>query len=106
MRIRMSDNMICEWPDVVGIWILADPSHGECSETFTFDQVNGLLHAGIALFYDDRLTIEENAKNIIKEFLEVELPTEENWSIATSLVESYNKKATDENIGIVSPDFF
>jgi hypothetical protein len=106
MLIRMSESGIHEWPDVIGIWILADPSHGDCPETFSFEQINGLLHAGVGLLADKNISIEENAKNIIKEFLEIELPSNANWANATKLVERYNREVTDENMGMVSPDFF
>lgn len=106
MLIRISNNRVTEWPDVIGIWILADPSHGDCSETFTFEQINGLLHAGVGLLYEENLSIESNLKNIIREFLEIELPNNRNWHIATKLVERYNLEVTEENMGLVSQDFF
>lgn len=106
MLIRMSELGIHEWPDLVGIWILADPSHGECSETFSFEQINGLLHAGISLLFDENISVEDNSKNIVKEFLEIELPSNTNWSIATKLVEKYKQEVTEDNMGVVSPDFF
>ncbi|CAA0114018.1 Uncharacterised protein [BD1-7 clade bacterium] len=106
MKIRMSEMGIQEWPDIVGIWILADPTHGDCSETFTFEQVNGLLHAGISLLFDDKLSIEENSKAIIREFLEIEFPSNANWAIASMHVEKYNAKVTEDNMGIVPNDFF
>lgn len=106
MLIKMTNIGVVEWPDLVGIWILADPSHGECSETFSFEQINGLLHAGVALLYEEGISIEENAKNIIREFLSIELPSNKNWGIATKLVCMYNSQVTENNIGIVSKDFF
>lgn len=106
MLIKMSNQGICEWPDIIGIWILADPTHGDCSETFSFEQVNGLLHAGISLLYDESLSIEQSSKAIIQEFLEIELPSNSNWAVATKLVQQYNQNVTEENIGLVSPDFF
>ncbi len=106
MRIRMAELGIHEWPDVIGIWIMADPSHGDCPDDFTFDEVNCLLHAGLGTLVDDSLSIEENSKNIIREYLTIEFPTNENWANATKLVEKYNREVTEENMGIGSPDFF
>lgn len=106
MLIKMSNQGVIEWPDIIGIWILADPTHGDCSETFSFEQVNGLLHAGISLLHDESLSIEQSSKEIIKEFIEIELPSNNNWAVATKLVEQYNQNVTEDNIGLVSPDFF
>lgn len=106
MLIRMAELGIHEWPDVIGIWIMADPSHGDCPTDFSFEQINGLLHAGLGTLVDHNISIEENAKNIIKEFLEIEFPSNGNWANATKLVEKYNREVTEENMGVVAADFF
>ncbi len=106
MRIKMAELGIHEWPDVIGIWLMADPSHGDCPDDFSFEEINGLLHAGLGVLADHSISIEENSKKIIRRFLEFEFPSNENWANATKLIEKYNREVTDENMGIVSPEFF
>ena len=85
-------------PDDIAVLILSDPTHGDV-EDFTAQEVNMLIHVGLAVFWEEGLSLDENINHIANEFDSIEPSTEENKAMARKLIKKYNDNIVISNIG-------
>jgi hypothetical protein len=59
MLIRFGNDELVEYPDELGVLVLAEPSHGDVPD-FSPDELNCVLNCNLGVIYDESMTLDEN----------------------------------------------
>ncbi len=98
MLIRLENDDLIEYPDEVGALALADRSKGDVLD-FSKDELNLMVNALLAMFYEEELTLEENIEWARKHYTKWGLPTDSNMAKAHALIKFYNENVAPADIG-------
>ncbi|WP_338847746.1 hypothetical protein V8J88_03250 [Massilia sp. W12] len=97
MLIRLANDALVEYPDELGILVLADPSQGDVPD-FTLEELNCLISGALGMLYDESATLQQNIHAAQIHFSKWGIASPANLEKARTLLEVY-KQIAPQNIG-------
>ena len=99
MLIRLANDDVVEYPDELGILVLADPSCGDVPD-FSLEELNCVISGSLGVLYDESLSLDQNIAEARVECTKWGSPTPANLEKARVLIEYYNKNVARKDVGI------
>ncbi len=102
MLIRLSDNKtLAECPDDIAAMILADPTSGDDMPDYSLTEINGLVHWALGFCAGENQTWGDTLQKARRVYSEMPGWNADNLDKALQMVQDYNAKVQEKDIGWV-----